>query len=69
MPSVLVVNDFCRGCLRAGGDNPIPTPFTANGLIYVANGHGSAPVFAVRPTASGDISLSEGATANERCLE
>jgi outer membrane protein assembly factor BamB len=50
--------------LRAGGDNPIPTPFAANGLIYVANGHGNAPVFAVRPTASGDISLAEGATSN-----
>lgn len=50
--------------LRAGGDNPIPTPFAAAGLIYVANGHGAAPVFAVRPRAVGDISLSNGATSN-----
>ena len=50
--------------LRVSGDNPIPTPFAAGGLIYVANGHGAAPVFAVRPTASGDISLAAGATAN-----
>ena len=50
--------------LRVGGDNPIPTPFSAGGLIYVANGHGAAPVFAVRPTASGDISLADGATSN-----
>lgn len=50
--------------LRAGGDNPIPTPFSAGGLIYVANGHGAAPVFAVRPNASGDISLADGTTAN-----
>jgi outer membrane protein assembly factor BamB len=51
--------------LRVGGDNPIPTPFAAGGLIYVANGHGAAPVFAVRPNAQGDISLKEGATTNE----
>lgn len=50
--------------LRAGGDNPIPTPFAAGGLIYVANGHGRAPVFAVRPTASGDISLEDDASSN-----
>jgi outer membrane protein assembly factor BamB len=50
--------------LQSGGDNPIPTPFAADGLIYVANGHGSAPVFAVRPTATGDISLKDGASSN-----
>ena len=50
--------------LRAGGDNPIPTPFSAGGLLYVANGHGRAPVFVVRPDASGDISLKEGETSN-----
>ena len=54
--------------LRSGGDNPIPTPFSAGGLIYVANGHGNAPVFAVRPTASGDISLADGATANQHVV-
>jgi outer membrane protein assembly factor BamB len=54
--------------LRAGGDNPIPTPFAANGLIYVANGHGRAPVFAVRPSASGDISLADGATSNQHVV-
>ena len=50
--------------LKAAGDNPIPTPFAADGLIYVANGHGNAPVFAVRPSASGDVSLADGATSN-----
>jgi outer membrane protein assembly factor BamB len=50
--------------LRGGGDNPIPTPFSAGGLIYVANGHGNAPVFVVRPAANGDISLKDGASAN-----
>ena len=50
--------------LQSGGDNPIPTPFAAGGLIFVANGHGNAPVFAVRPTASGDISLAANASSN-----
>ena len=55
--------------LRGGGDNPIPTPFASNGIIYVANAHGgSSPVFAVRPSAAGDISLPEGATANAHIL-
>jgi len=47
--------------LKAGGDNPIPTPFSANGLIYVANGHGAdAPVWAIHPEASGDITPAQG---------
>ena len=52
--------------LRAGGDNPIPTPFSAHGLIYVANGHGAqSPLHAIRPAARGDISLSVESTSNE----
>ena len=53
--------------LRGGGDNPIPTPFVAEGLFVVTNAHGGkAPLFAIRPTAArGDISLAEGQTSNE----
>ena len=45
----VVSHDFHTGKelwrLKAGGDNPIPTPFTAHGYIYDANGHGAeAPV-------------------------
>lgn len=48
--------------LKGGGDNPIPTPFAAEGLIFITNAHGGkSPIFAVRPDASGDISP----TANE----
>lgn len=55
--------------LRSGGDNPIPTPFAADGLIYVANGHGGrAPVFAVRPSASGDISLKDDESRNQHVV-
>lgn len=51
--------------LRGGGDNPIPTPFAAHGLIYVANGHGGqTPLFAIRPTASGDVSLDADESSN-----
>lgn len=53
--------------LRGGGDNPIPTPFVADGLFVVTNAHGGkAPLFTIRPTeARGDISLSEGQTSNK----
>jgi outer membrane protein assembly factor BamB len=51
--------------LRGGGDNPIPTPFAAHGLIYVANGHGGqTPLFAVRPSATGNISLKPDESSN-----
>ncbi|HST22047.1 MAG TPA: PQQ-binding-like beta-propeller repeat protein [Blastocatellia bacterium] len=52
--------------LRGGGDIPIPTPFVADGLIVISNAHGGkAPLFAVRPEAKGDISLTEGRTSND----
>ena len=38
----------------------IPTPFTAHGLVYISSGYpggGLRPVYAVRPGASGDISI------------
>jgi outer membrane protein assembly factor BamB len=47
--------------LQSGGDIPVPTPFTAHGLIYVANAHGpKSPLFAIRPEASGDITPAQG---------
>ena len=62
--------DFATGKelwrLRGGGDIPIPTPFVADGLIVISNAHGGkSPLFAVRPSAKGDISLSEGSTSND----
>lgn len=52
--------------LRGGGDIPIPTPFVADGLIVISNAHGGkAPLFAVRPSAKGDISLADSSTSNE----
>ncbi len=41
--------------LSDGGDVPVPTPLFANGLIYLTNGHGRSPIYAIDPTASGDL--------------
>lgn len=46
----------------------IPTPLAANGMVYISSGYiGDAhrPVYAIKPGASGDISLQEDATSNE----
>ncbi len=51
--------------MTGGGDIPIPTPVTGHGLIFITNAHGGmAPVYAIRPGARGDISLSDGETTN-----
>ena len=52
--------------LTGAGDIPVPTPVVRDGLIYITNAHGriGAPVFAIRETAKGDITLAEGATSN-----
>ena len=52
--------------MSGGGDIPVPTPFAAHGLIFITNAHGGqSPIYAVRPTARGDITLKEGEQANE----
>ncbi|MFN3325825.1 MAG: PQQ-binding-like beta-propeller repeat protein [Bryobacteraceae bacterium] len=46
----------------------IPTPFSHDGLLYVSSGYvgdQTRPAFAIRPGASGDITLTGGATSNE----
>jgi outer membrane protein assembly factor BamB len=43
----------------------VPTPFIANDLIFVHNAHGrSSPIYAIKTSASGDITLEDGATSN-----
>ena len=52
--------------LEEGGDAPVPTPVIANDLIYIHSAHGRySPIFAIRPSALGDISLEEGRTSND----
>jgi outer membrane protein assembly factor BamB len=49
----------------------IPQPFAKHGLLYVSSGYvgdSNRPVFAVRPGASGDITLAEGAKSNEHIV-
>jgi outer membrane protein assembly factor BamB len=46
----------------------IPTPFARHGLLYVNSGFradSNRPVFAIRPGATGDISLKSGETSNQ----
>jgi hypothetical protein len=46
----------------------IATPYAANGLLYISSGYvldRIRPVYAIRPGATGDISLSDEATSNE----
>jgi outer membrane protein assembly factor BamB len=51
--------------LTGGGDIPVPTPIVAHGLIFITNAHGKmAPIYAIKPSATGDISLKEGETSN-----
>ena len=53
--------------LAVGTTLHTPTPFARNGLLYVSSGYYSdakRPVFAIRPGASGDISLAGDETAN-----
>ena len=52
--------------LSGGGDIPVPTPVVSDGLVYITNAHGpAAPVYAIKDTAVGDISLKGDATRNE----
>jgi len=46
----------------------IPSPFAAEGLLYITSGYfqdNKRPVYAIRPGARGDISLKEDETAND----
>ncbi len=51
--------------LPGGGDNPIPSPFVANGLLYITNAHGGkAPIYAIRPDdARGELTPDSDAVA------
>ena len=47
--------------MAGGGDIPVPTPVRDGDLIYITNAHGMfAPIYAVRTSARGDITPSDG---------
>jgi outer membrane protein assembly factor BamB len=57
-----------RELWRLGGNSEItiPTPIVGPGVIIVTNGYrGVQPIFAIKPGASGDITLKGDATTNE----
>ena len=46
----------------------IPSPFAANEMLYIASGYvgdSQRPTYAIKPGASGDVSLKDGQTSNE----
>jgi len=47
----------------------IPTPFARHGLLFIASGYvldkNSKPIYAIRPGATGDITLPEGKNSSE----
>lgn len=52
--------------IKDGGDNPIPSPFLADGLIYVASAHGrKSPIYVIRPEARGDITPTRDEPSND----
>jgi outer membrane protein assembly factor BamB len=52
--------------MTGGGDIPVPTPVVAHGLAFITNAHGgSAPIYAVRTGARGDVTLADGASSSE----
>jgi outer membrane protein assembly factor BamB len=52
--------------MSGGGDIPVPTPIVAHDLIFLTSSHMEPhPIYAIRPGASGDISLKDGQTSNE----
>jgi glucose dehydrogenase len=52
--------------LSGGGDIPVPTPVVNDGMVYITNAHGNdSPVYAIKDTATGDISLKAGATSSD----
>ena len=52
--------------MTGGGDIPVPTPIVAGDLIYITNAHGRmSPVYAVKLSATGNISLQENESTNK----
>jgi outer membrane protein assembly factor BamB len=44
--------------MKGGGDIPVPTPVFAHGHLFITSAHGRmSPIYAVRATAEGDITL------------
>ncbi len=52
--------------MRGGGDIPVPTPIVFKDMVFITNAHGPmAPIYAIRLSARGDISLQGEQSSNE----
>ncbi len=52
--------------MSGGGDIPVPTPVVGEGLIFIHSAHGkSSPIYAISPSAKGDITLEKDSLTNE----
>ncbi|MCO6439062.1 MAG: PQQ-binding-like beta-propeller repeat protein [Phycisphaerae bacterium] len=45
--------------LSGGGDVPVPRPVVAGAKVFITNGHGRSPIYAIRAEATGDITPKE----------
>ncbi len=55
--------------MKGGGDVPVPTPVIAHDLIYINSAHGKmSPIYAIRPTATGDITLKGKELSNDNIV-
>jgi len=50
--------------MHGAGDIPVPTPVAGHDLVFLAHAHGGAGLFAIRPGASGDITLPKGQSSS-----
>ncbi len=52
--------------MHTTGDIPTPTPYVAHDLIFITTAHGGGiPVYAVKTSATGEVTLAEDQTSNE----
>ncbi len=52
--------------MGGGSDIPVPTPIVAHDLIYITSSHrGPRAIYAIKPGATGDISLESGEESND----
>jgi outer membrane protein assembly factor BamB len=55
--------------LKGSSEIVVPTPFPAHGLVYIVAGYAPGrPIYALRPGATGDITLPEGKDANDHIV-
>ena len=51
--------------MHGRGDIPVPTPIAGHDLLFLAHAHGGSGLFAVKPGATGDITLPQGQSSSD----